>query len=67
MEDKIIKVKYQGKEYCKDCHADKYDSINKSPHRIISAKTAMVPLMTRSATVRKMTRSANTIPNNVPN
>ena len=31
--NKIINVKYQGKEYCKDCHADKYESINKTPHQ----------------------------------
>jgi hypothetical protein len=41
--DKIIKVKYQGKEYCKDCHADKYESINKSPHRIIMCENCHGP------------------------
>lgn len=40
---KNIKVKYQGKEYCKDCHADKYDSINKTPHKIIQCENCHGP------------------------
>ena len=38
-----FKVKYQGKEYCKDCHTDKYDSINKTPHRIIQCENCHGP------------------------
>jgi hypothetical protein len=41
--NKIIKVKYRGREYCKDCHADKYDSINKSPHKIITCENCHGP------------------------
>src|SRR5512140_616593 len=41
--NQIIKVKYQGKEYCKDCHADKYDSINKTPHKIIQCENCHGP------------------------
>jgi hypothetical protein len=40
---KKIKVKYQGKEYCKDCHSDKYDSINKTPHSIIQCENCHGP------------------------
>jgi hypothetical protein len=40
---KMFKVKYQGKEYCKDCHSDKYDSINKTPHRIIQCENCHGP------------------------
>ncbi len=40
---KKFKVKYQGKEYCKDCHPDKYDSINKTPHRIIQCENCHGP------------------------
>jgi len=40
---KKIKVKYQGKEYCRDCHPDKYDSINKTPHRIIQCENCHGP------------------------
>ncbi len=41
--DKIIKVKYMGKEYCKDCHSDKYESINKTPHKIIPCEDCHGP------------------------
>jgi predicted CXXCH cytochrome family protein len=41
--NKIIKVKYQGSEYCKDCHADKYDSIQKTPHRLIQCENCHGP------------------------
>ena len=40
---KNFKVKYQGKEYCKDCHGDKYASINKTPHRIIQCENCHGP------------------------
>ncbi len=40
---KKFKVKYQGKEYCKDCHSDKYDSINKTPHKIIQCENCHGP------------------------
>ena len=40
---KKFKIKYQGKEYCKDCHSDKYDSINKTPHRIIQCENCHGP------------------------
>lgn len=40
---KQFKIKYQGKEYCKDCHSDKYDSINKTPHRIIQCENCHGP------------------------
>ncbi|MCK9419173.1 MAG: cytochrome c3 family protein [Nitrospirae bacterium] len=39
----ITKVKYQGSEYCKDCHPDKYDSIGKTPHRIIQCENCHGP------------------------
>jgi len=40
---KKIKVKYQGKDFCRDCHADKYDSINKTPHKIIQCENCHGP------------------------
>ena len=40
---KKFKVKYMGKEYCKDCHPDKYDSINKTPHMIIQCENCHGP------------------------
>jgi len=40
---KKITVKYQGKEYCKGCHLEKYDTINKTPHRIIQCENCHGP------------------------
>ncbi len=40
---KKIKVKYQGAEYCKDCHTDKYDKLKASPHRIIQCENCHGP------------------------
>jgi hypothetical protein len=49
--NKIVKVKYQGKEYCKDCHSDKYDSINKTPHKIIQCENCHGPAGTPEGVV----------------
>ena len=38
-----FKVKYMGKEYCKDCHTDKYESIKGTPHRIIQCENCHGP------------------------
>lgn len=40
---KKIAVKYQGKEYCKDCHSEKFNSIGKTPHRIIQCENCHGP------------------------
>ncbi|MBF0557567.1 MAG: cytochrome c3 family protein [Nitrospirae bacterium] len=40
---KQVKVKYQGRDYCKDCHSDKYESILKSPHSIIQCENCHGP------------------------
>jgi predicted CXXCH cytochrome family protein len=42
---KDFKVKYQGTEYCKDCHSDKYESIMKTPHAIIPCEDCHGPAM----------------------
>ena len=38
-----VKVKYQGREYCSTCHADKLDKINKTPHSIIQCENCHGP------------------------
>ncbi len=48
---KNFKVKYMGKEYCKDCHSDKYDSINKTPHKIIQCENCHGPAGTPEGVV----------------
>jgi len=40
---KKIKVKYQGKEYCKDCHTDKYVKNMSSSHKIIQCENCHGP------------------------
>ncbi len=52
---KNFKVKYQGKEYCKDCHSDKYDSINKTPHRIIQCENCHGPAIDHPSDPPKLT------------
>ena len=38
-----IKVKYQGTDFCKDCHADNYKSIMMTPHAIIQCENCHGP------------------------
>jgi predicted CXXCH cytochrome family protein len=52
---KNFKVKYRGKEYCKDCHTDKYDSINKTPHRIIQCENCHGPAIDHPSDPPKLT------------
>lgn len=43
MDWKDVKVKYQGKNYCRDCHPDKVESIDKTPHAIIQCENCHGP------------------------
>lgn len=40
---KKVTVKYQGAEYCKDCHSDKYESLMTTPHAIIQCENCHGP------------------------
>ncbi|MBS1192696.1 MAG: hypothetical protein H6Q97_675, partial [Nitrospirae bacterium] len=40
---KKVQVKYQGMEYCKDCHDKNYASIKKSPHQNIQCENCHGP------------------------
>lgn len=51
----IVKAKYQGREYCKDCHPDTYDSINKTPHKIIQCENCHGPAAGHPADPPKLT------------
>ncbi len=51
---KNFKVKYMGKEYCKDCHSDKYESINKTPHRVIPCEDCHGPAIDHPADPPKL-------------
>jgi predicted CXXCH cytochrome family protein len=51
---KNFKVKYLGREYCKDCHADKYGSIMKTPHKIIQCENCHGPAIDHPADPPKL-------------
>ena len=40
---KTFKVKYQGRDYCKDCHPEMFAKIMGSPHRIIQCENCHGP------------------------
>jgi len=40
---KQVKVKYQGMEYCKDCHPENYKNLMESPHAIIQCENCHGP------------------------
>jgi len=40
---KAFKVKYRTRNYCKDCHPDKYESIMSSKHKIIQCENCHGP------------------------
>jgi len=40
---KAFKVKFQGREYCKDCHAEPFQEIRVSPHAIIECENCHGP------------------------
>ena len=58
---KDYKVKYQSKDYCKDCHPDKIESINKSRHSIIQCENCHGPAVDHPADPLKLSidRSRN--------
>jgi len=52
---KAVKVKYQGKEYCKDCHADQEQQVLSSPHKIIECENCHGPVLDHPAEPIKLT------------
>ncbi len=48
---KKVQVKYQGSEYCKDCHDKNYASIKKSPHQNIQCENCHGPAGTPDGTI----------------
>ncbi|HXW68778.1 MAG TPA: cytochrome c3 family protein [Dissulfurispiraceae bacterium] len=51
---KKVRVKYQGRDYCKDCHSDKFASIMESPHAIIQCENCHGPAMDHPADPPKL-------------
>ncbi len=52
---KEFKVKYRGKDYCKDCHSDKVESIDKTPHAIIQCENCHGPAIDHPENPAKLT------------
>lgn len=52
---KKVAVKYQGAEYCNNCHSDKYESIMKTPHAIIQCENCHGPALEHPANPPKLT------------
>ncbi len=40
---KQFKVKYKGREYCKDCHSENFETIMQTPHAIIQCENCHGP------------------------
>lgn len=52
---KAFKVKYQSKEYCKECHPDKYENNMASKHRIIECENCHGPAIDHPENPEKLT------------
>lgn len=42
---KDVKVKFKGREYCKDCHSEQYDLIATTPHVMINCENCHGPAL----------------------
>jgi predicted CXXCH cytochrome family protein len=51
---KAFKVKFQGKEYCKDCHAEQFQRLRSSPHTIIECENCHGPAVEHPAEPQKL-------------
>jgi predicted CXXCH cytochrome family protein len=52
---KSVQVKYQGREYCRDCHAEQEQQILASPHKIIQCENCHGPALEHPAEPAKLT------------
>jgi hypothetical protein len=50
-----VKVKYRTAEYCKDCHRDKYDDLQRSPHAAIICENCHGPNLNHPDDPRTLT------------
>jgi hypothetical protein len=51
---KNFKIKYQGKEYCRDCHYENYELNSNSPHAIIQCENCHGPAIAHPAEPEKL-------------
>ena len=52
---KNVKIKYQGSDYCKNCHPDKSESISMTPHAIIQCENCHGPALDHPSDPPKLT------------
>ncbi|MGB9700549.1 MAG: cytochrome c3 family protein [Thermodesulfobacteriota bacterium] len=52
-------IKYQGKEYCQSCHAQPYQDVSSSPHRLIECENCHGPALTHPTEPPKLAKNAN--------
>jgi predicted CXXCH cytochrome family protein len=51
---KAVKVKYQGREACKDCHAEQFDKVRGAGHRVIECENCHGPAIEHPAEPAKL-------------
>ncbi|HXX57388.1 MAG TPA: cytochrome c3 family protein [Thermodesulfovibrionales bacterium] len=56
---KALPAKYRSKEYCKDCHNDKYASIMQTPHAIIQCENCHGPAIEHPSDPPKLSIDKN--------
>lgn len=52
-------IKYQGKEYCQSCHAQPYQDIFSSSHRLIECENCHGPALTHPADPAKLVKNTS--------
>jgi predicted CXXCH cytochrome family protein len=51
---KNFKVKYQGRDYCKDCHTGQFQRLHSSPHAIIECENCHGPAIEHPSDPQKL-------------
>ena len=51
---KNVKVKFQGRDYCQDCHGDLFQQLRSSPHAIIECENCHGPAIGHPAEPQKL-------------
>lgn len=51
---KNFKVKYQGKDYCQDCHGEQFQALRKSPHTIVECENCHGPALDHPSDPQKL-------------
>ncbi len=52
---KNFQVKYQGRDYCQDCHGDQFQQLRSSPHAIVECENCHGPAIEHPSEPPKLT------------